>query len=253
MAVIIMANSLFSATAAQAATTADFNTEVQNRYNAIMASMQAKIVNGVDGNDILYSAGWYEDLEPLEVAARCIYGAAPWWIADKKSVAMVMWNRRELSRYPDTLYDVIVEDGEFPIITGSEDETVRARNVDITSASWQNALRYACIIWTARVLGVEPDSYLGVPSGFTNQTHFMSCSDLLVLAYDIDTNSDGIKDSIQIMDADGSYIIGSIFIPVHGLFTSSGTARNAYTNASNATLGKPYNAEGEWVNAYFYH
>ena len=36
MAAIIMATSLFAATTAQAATTADFNTEVQNRYNTII-------------------------------------------------------------------------------------------------------------------------------------------------------------------------------------------------------------------------
>lgn len=256
MAAIIMATSLFSATTAQAATTADFNTEVQTRYDTIMASMQAKIVNGVDGNDILYSVGWYEDLEPLEVAARCIYGEAPWWIADKKCVAMVLWNRREKSWYPDTLYDVAVQAGQFAAITGDEDETEGARIVDITTSSWQNALRFACIIWTARVLGVEPDSYISVPTGFTDQLFFLSYGSFFSKTYDVDSgvdsDNDGENEIVSYMtNSEGTFEISDIFVPVHGAFDSVTAAKAAYDASTNAAWGLPYNAIGERVNIYF--
>lgn len=247
LAAVLLATSLLSTatvSTAEAASTADFNTEVETRYNAIMTEMEAREANDAYGNYIDYKENWYADLEPIEAAARMICGEAPWWIADKKCVAMVVWNRREKSWYPDTLYDVVVQTKQFLALTGSEEETIAAREIKCSTASWKNALRYVCIIWTARVLGVEPDSYLGVPTGYTDQLFFLSYDSFFAKAYDSGSVS-------KMSTSEGEITISDIFVPVHGTFSSVAAAEAAYNNENNASLGLPYDKDGERVNIYY--
>ncbi len=240
----LLVTSLFPAMTADAAS--DFDTAVETRYNTIMASVRSRAVGGKC--EINYTTNWYANLEPLEVAARLIYGEAPWWIADKKCVAMVVWNRRELSWYPDTLYDVIVAPDQFKAITGTAGETATARTVYVETRSWQNALRYACIIWTARVKGVQPHSYLGVPEDFKGQIFFKSYKSFFIVGKAKDEG----ETSMLYSDGEGWVVISDIFVPVHGAFGSVTEARKAYDNPNNPKDELPYYADGESVNIYYY-
>ncbi|MBQ6876531.1 MAG: cell wall hydrolase [Lachnospiraceae bacterium] len=220
---------------AKAASTAD------EWYNITMASMRAKVVNGTDGNDIAYSATWYSGLSEVEVLARLLYAEAPWWIADKKCVAMVLWNRVQVGWYASTLYGVAVQNGQFATITGSVNETAGARIVDIESASWQNALRYACTIYVTGT--TNPKWALGI-SEFSYQRDFRSFLSFNGKAYDLSgephINIDGTE-----------YGIYDIYIPVHGYFETVAEAVNQYLSPSNAENNLPYYADGEGVNIYF--
>ena len=218
----------------------------QRRYNEVMAAGVKKIE---------YSENWYENVTPVELGARLIYAEAPFWKADKQAVAWVMWYRRadNTGDFKDvnTLYDVIVQSGQFATITGgaspslTEEErkanTKAAREVDVTTQSWQNALMYACIIWAAAAEGYNPALVLPIPTGYTNQMYF--CAFWSFFQSDTyDTNDGPVKDYKPIKQ---------IFIPVHGGFLTVAEAQRVYYNENNLSLELPYPKDKECVNVFY--
>ena len=225
-------------------------------------------ISGKYANSIYSTSDtWYEDymFAPdglggyIEVVNRTVFAEAPYWLADKQSVAWVIYNRRSASGYypvdDQTLYGVVTMANQFAVITnGGTAAAKRPMQEDPSGAKWDNSAKYVGAIWAAVKTSTSPNNIMSGPSGYAGQLEFRSVAGFFREAqtaqeettngYAYDCEEDGL---IHYRRANGTeFEVYNIFIPRLGIFYSVESALTAYKNEYGSTF-----PQSERVNIYF--
>ncbi len=224
--------------------------------------------NGTYAKSIAYSANWYQSSSIgayIEVVNRTVFGEAPFWITDKRAVALTIYYRRlsnDTSFYgaDRSLYGVVVKPMQFAALTGSSGATEAARMPQLASnwtSKWDNCATAVGAIWGAVVGNGSPSEAMAIPVGYSGQLFFRSpgtffgtginnpvmdeskshAYDLNGAAYYMAVDENGNVTRSRIKD---------ICVPGVGVYQTVAAARTAYVNS-----GRGFDSTDDTCNVYF--
>lgn len=134
---------------------------------------------------------WTSGLDEIELVARTIYGEFGFDVnntdytgdyqAQRAAVAWVIQNRVTSAGFPSTATEVVKQEEQFASITGSYDETNAARGPITNTEAWDEALRFAIIMYCGNNYSYTGYSKNGIistklnkPAGINNQKYFVA-------------------------------------------------------------------------------
>ncbi len=134
---------------------------------------------------------WTSDLDEVELVARTIYGEFSYELktssytgdyqAQRAAVAWVIQNRVTSTGFPSTATGVVKETDQFATITGTSSETSNARSPQTNTDAWDEALRFAIIMYCGNNYSYTGYSTNGIistkmsrPTGIFDQKYFVS-------------------------------------------------------------------------------
>ena len=130
-------------------------------------------------------------MDEIELVARTIYGEFGFDVnntdytgdyqAQRAAVAWVIQNRVTSAGFPSTATEVVKQEEQFASITGSYDETNAARGPITNTEAWDEALRFAIIMYCGNNYSYTGYSKNGIistklnkPAGINNQKYFVA-------------------------------------------------------------------------------